>query len=181
MKCIFTWILTCAIFTKICAWSLSEPWKTLFCQWKIKFWRYKISSTLLYEMFPLCQVALGRPRDLLPCGFHSNTLWQISVWLFRRVCPIQPYFLRFISISISDYPVLSHSSWLVIIRGHQIPRMFRRHLLTVCHKPRFATIQQDRFDTGIEQLNFEVQVDVAWTPGVWGACEVAPQYSRMLC
>jgi hypothetical protein len=32
-------ILTCAIFTKICAWSLSEPWKTLFCQWKVKFWQ----------------------------------------------------------------------------------------------------------------------------------------------
>jgi hypothetical protein len=31
----------------------------------------------------------------------------------------------------------------------------------ICHKPSFATIQQDRFDTGIEQLNFEVQVDVA--------------------
>jgi hypothetical protein len=59
------------------------------------------------------QVALGRPRDLFPCGFHSNTLWQISFWLFRRVCPIQ----------------LS----LDIIRGQQIPRMFRRHLLTkVC-------------------------------------------------
>ncbi len=76
------------------------------------------------------QGALGRPRDLFPCGFHSTTLWQILFWLFRRVCPIQPYFLRFISTSISECPVFSHSSWLVIIRGHQIPRMFRRHLLT---------------------------------------------------
>jgi hypothetical protein len=76
------------------------------------------------------QVALGCPRDLLPCGFHSNALWQISFWLFRRVCPIQPYFLRFISTSISDCPVLSHSSSLDIFCGRQIPRMFRRHLLT---------------------------------------------------
>ncbi len=76
------------------------------------------------------QVALGRPRDLLPCGFHSNALWQISFWLFRRVCPSQPYFLRFIFTSIFDCPVLSHSSSLDIICGHQIPRMFRRHLLT---------------------------------------------------
>jgi hypothetical protein len=53
VKCIFSWILTCAIFTKICAWSLSERWKTLFCPWKVKFWRKKFSSTLLYEMFPL--------------------------------------------------------------------------------------------------------------------------------
>ncbi len=79
------------------------------------------------------QVVLGRPRDLLPCGFHSSTLWQISFWLFRRVCPIQPYFLRIISTSIFDCPVLSHSSSLDIICGHHIPRMFRRHLLTkVC-------------------------------------------------
>jgi hypothetical protein len=54
VECNFTWILICAIFTKICAWSLSEPWKTLFCKWKVKFWRKKISSALLYEMFPLC-------------------------------------------------------------------------------------------------------------------------------
>ncbi len=69
--------------------------------------------------------ARSSPNDIFP---HSRIL--ISFWLFRRVCPIQPYFLRFISTSISDCPGFSHSSWLVIIRGHQIRRMFRRHLLT---------------------------------------------------
>ncbi len=76
------------------------------------------------------QVALGHPLDLFPCGFHSKALWQISFSVFRRVCPIQPYFLLFISTFISDCPVLSHSFWLEIISGHQIPSMFRRHLLT---------------------------------------------------
>jgi hypothetical protein len=69
------------------------------------------------------QVALGHPLDLFPCGFHSKALWQISFSLFRRVCPIQPYFLLLISTFISDCPVLSHSSWLVIFRGHQIPSL----------------------------------------------------------
>jgi hypothetical protein len=37
------------------------------------------------------------------------------------------YLLLFISTFMSDCLVLSHSLWLVIISGHQIPRMFRRH------------------------------------------------------
>jgi hypothetical protein len=66
----FTWILTCAIFTMICAWSLSKPWKKLFCQWKVKFWRKKFSSTLLYEMIPLCiRTCLTICRDWRKCGF----------------------------------------------------------------------------------------------------------------
>ncbi len=46
------------------------------------------------------------------------------------MCPIQPNFLLFISTFMSDCSVLSHSSWLEIISGHQIPSIFRRHLLT---------------------------------------------------
>ncbi len=65
MKCIFTWILTCAIFTKICPWSLSELWKTLFCSWKVKFELKKISSTLLYEMFPLCNLTAYKWHSFL--------------------------------------------------------------------------------------------------------------------
>jgi hypothetical protein len=47
---------------------------------------------------------------ILPCGFHSNALWQISFSLFCRVCPIQPNFLLLISTFMSDCPFLSHSS-----------------------------------------------------------------------
>ncbi len=103
-----------------------------FHRWQLLAW----ARSSLNDVFPYSaktvrlQVALRRPRDLLPCGFHSNALWQISFWLFGRVCPIQPYFLRFISTSIFDCPVFFHSSSLDIICGHQIPRMFRRHLLT---------------------------------------------------
>ncbi len=103
-----------------------------FHRWRLLVWALSSPN----DFFPhsaktvRLQVALGRPRDLLPCGFHSNTLWQTSFWLFRRVCPIQPYFLLFISTSIFDCPVFSRSFWLVIFCGHQIPRMFRKHLFT---------------------------------------------------
>ncbi len=98
-----------------------RPFVFSFHRWRFLAWACSSPN----DVFPhsartvRLQVALGRPRDLLPCGFHSNTLWQILFSLFRRVCPSQPYFLRFISTSISDCPVLSHSSWLVIIYGNQ--------------------------------------------------------------
>ncbi len=100
--------------TRLLAWARSSP---------------KDYLSLSFKTVRL-QVALGHPLDLFPCGFHSKALWQISFSLFRRVCPIQPYFLLLISTFISDCPVLSHSSWLVIFRGHQIPSIFQRHLLT---------------------------------------------------
>ncbi len=80
------------------------------------------------------QVVLERPRDLLPCGFHSNALWQISFWLFRRVCPIQPYFLLLISTFMSDCSVLSHSSWLVIISVH-LPRYKKSSTRSIASSP----------------------------------------------
>jgi hypothetical protein len=51
--------------------------------------------------------------------------------------------------------IFSHSPWLVIIFGHHIPNIFRRHLLTktcsFCIILFVTTIQKDRFDIGIKQ------------------------------
>jgi hypothetical protein len=44
------------------------------------FWLELVVRQMMFSRIPpkLClQVALGCPRDLLPCGFHSNALWQI--------------------------------------------------------------------------------------------------------
>ncbi len=105
-------------------------------------WRFLARSSP-NDVFPYSaktvrlQVALGHPRNLLPCGFHSNALWQISFWLFRIVCPIQPYFLLLISTFMSDCPVLSHSSSEDIPKT-SIDKSLKLLCSVICHKPSFA-------------------------------------------
>jgi hypothetical protein len=90
---------------------------------QIPAWAMAWAHSSPNDVFPLSfktmllQVALGRYSLY---RFHSNALWQISFWLFRRACPIQPNLLLLISTFMSDFSVLSHSSWFVIISGHHI-------------------------------------------------------------
>jgi hypothetical protein len=119
---------------------------------------------MIFSRIPPKQCASRWLWGVLVIFFLAGSI-LIRRWLFRRVCHIQPYFLRFISTSIFDCPVFSHSSSLDIICGHQIPGMFWRHLITkaccfcvVLFVTNQVSQPYSRTDLthGIEQLNFEV-------------------------
>lgn len=75
------------------------------------------------------QVVVGLPLLLLPWGFQSRSCLVMLCWGRLRMCPIQCH-LRFLMVLvIDDWPVLFHSSELLILFGHLICRICRRHLL----------------------------------------------------
>ncbi len=51
----------------------------------------------------------------------------------------------------------------------------------VCHQPCFAAIQQGRFYTGVEQLNFEVQTDVVFALQIFFNFDNVPLVIFILC
>jgi hypothetical protein len=82
----------------------------------------------------LFQVILDLPFLLSPCGFQSSPCLVLLFWSFLKVCPISFHFLIFISLSICICYVVSHRSLFVMVFGHHILSMLRRHWLTnVCN------------------------------------------------
>ena len=76
---------------------------------------------------------LGRPTRRLLCGFHSSEWRVMSPGGFRRVYPIHRNFLRAICLVIGSWFVFSHRILLLIVSGHLMFNMWRRHLLAkVC-------------------------------------------------
>jgi hypothetical protein len=106
---------------------------TNFCQQTLFF---AICLTSIQDTFCSCssvkivlfQVILSLPFLLSPCGFQS------LFCSFLKVCPIHFHFLIFISLSIGICCVVSHSSLFVLVLGHHILSMLRRHQLTnICN------------------------------------------------
>ena len=77
---------------------------------------------------PWRHVLLGRPRFLLPCGFHSRA-WRTMVFSFLNVCTIHFYCLLLMITWIGSWPVRCHRSLLETFSGHQIPSICLKHLL----------------------------------------------------
>ena len=80
------------------------------------------------------QVCCGRPTLRFPWGFHSRACLVMLDTGFRSVWPIQPHLRFFIYILMGVCFALFHSSSFETTSGHQILRMFPRHLLVnVCN------------------------------------------------
>ena len=78
----------------------------------------------------LLQVCLGRPRPLLPCGFHSSAIREMLSGGFLSVWPIHRHFLRLICSSMGSSFVKFNSAALLMVFGQNILQMMRRHLFT---------------------------------------------------
>jgi hypothetical protein len=87
------------------------------------------------------------------CVLSNHIFFALSLYIFL----IAQFFPQ---LSVGDY--LRPPNPMNVPKT-SINKSLKLSLDIFCHKTSFATIQQDQFDTGIEQLNFEVQVDVACT------------------
>ena len=79
------------------------------------------NSFQLYPIFlmstskSLRHVLLGRPFFLLPCGFLFSACLVMQVGDLRKVCPIHPHLLFFISSSIGLWEVLCQRLVLLLV------------------------------------------------------------------
>jgi hypothetical protein len=115
--------------TNFCQWTLLfaicfPSFQDTFCSWSS-------AKTVLF------QVTLGLPFLHFPCGFQSSPCLVMLFWSFLKVCPIHFHFLMLISLLIGICCVVSHNSLLLIVSGHHILNMLRRHWLT---KMRFSIL-----------------------------------------
>ena len=78
----------------------------------------------------LLHVVTGRPLLLLPWGFQSSACFVMLLCGLRRMCPIQRHFRAFMVWTMGVWLVLLQSSMLVILSGHLMFKICRRHLLT---------------------------------------------------
>ena len=85
------------------------------------------SKTVCFHVF------LGLPLSLLPWAFQSKVILSTALFSFLIVCPIQFHLRLLISIVISYWFVIFHSSTFKIVSGHLIFKILCKHLLTnVC-------------------------------------------------
>ena len=84
-------------------------------------------------------VVIGRPLFLFPWGFHSSDCLVMLFGSFRSVCPIHFHFRVLMVDPTGFWFVLHHRSSLVILSGHLMRRICRRHELTktcsLCSSP----------------------------------------------
>jgi hypothetical protein len=73
---------------------------------------------------------LGLPLSLVPCEFHCRAALQGSLSSVWNVCPVQPNFRFLISRLMFTWPVISRNFSLDITMGHQIFKIFCKHLFT---------------------------------------------------
>ena len=121
------------------SWFLGEHRAVTILLHRTRFWQVLPSS---FHLIPIAfnssstllrHVCLGLPTFLFPWGFQLSDCLVVFVAGFRRVWPIHPHFLLFISVIICSCPVLSHSSSLGIIPDHLNCSTFLRHLfMNVC-------------------------------------------------
>ena len=92
------------------------------------------------------QVFFGLPLLLLPWGSQSKASFSVIPDGLRSVWPIQDYFLFFICLSDGFCPIRSHNCSSVIVSGHLIRRIFRKHLsINACmrNQPTLSNIPED--------------------------------------
>jgi hypothetical protein len=94
-------------------------------------------------------------------------------WYFCKVCSIHFYFLILISLLIGICCIVSHNSLLLIVFGHHILNMLRRHWLTVvcnlltmssCCLPGFAPVQQHICNITFKYSKFCSLMDLVLCP-----------------
>ena len=124
--------------------------RTLF--WATFFnWAQVKPASFASDSTDLLQVCLGLPTFLFPCGFQSSACLVMFSGDLRRVWPIHPHFLLFISMLMGSCLVFSHRLVFDMVSGHLMLRIWRRHLLTkdwtfidrLRYLPGLRAIQQD--------------------------------------
>ncbi|CAH8861870.1 unnamed protein product [Trichobilharzia szidati] len=92
-------------------------------------WLQVCPHAFISSSHDLLQVTLGRPTRRFPFGFHSRACLVMSLAGFLRVWPIHLHFFLPICFTMGSWLVRSQRSLLLILSGHLILSIERRHLL----------------------------------------------------
>ena len=110
-----------------------RAWTVIFHRLRSFTWTLAASQVRLTTCISLSRLLLhvcfGRPRFLLPCGFHSSACLVMLEGSFRRVWPIHRHFLRLTWTAIGSWFALDHRSVFGTLSYHLRRRTRRRHLL----------------------------------------------------
>jgi hypothetical protein len=123
---------SCNIIIIFCCFRVEHRAITNFCQRTLFF---AICLASFQDTFCSCssakivlfQVILDLLFLLSPYRFQSSPCLVMLFWSILKVRPIHFHFLIFISLSIGICCVASHSSLFVMVFGHHIFCMLRRH------------------------------------------------------